>query len=45
MEFILTLLAATSILWGTLFKDSDTADLQHTTVSYLADDKSAPQLN
>jgi hypothetical protein len=46
MEFVLTLLAATSILWGGLFKDSDTTvDLQYTTVSYLADDKSAQQLN
>jgi hypothetical protein len=38
MEFILTLLAATSILWGVLFKDSDAADFQHTTVAYLAGD-------
>jgi hypothetical protein len=38
MEFILTLLAATSILWGALFKDADAADFQRTTVSYLAGD-------
>jgi hypothetical protein len=38
MEFILTLLAATSILWGALFKDADAADFQRTTISYLAGD-------
>jgi hypothetical protein len=38
MEFILTLLAATSILWGALFRDSDAADFQRTTLSYLAGD-------
>jgi hypothetical protein len=38
MEFILTLLAATSILWGALFRDSDAADFQRTTISYLAGD-------
>jgi hypothetical protein len=38
MKFILTLLAATSILWGALFKDADAADFQRTTISYLAGD-------
>jgi hypothetical protein len=38
MEFILTLIAATSILWGALFRDSDAADFQRTTLSYLAGD-------
>jgi hypothetical protein len=38
MEFILTLLAATSILWGALFKDANAADFQRTTISYLAGD-------
>jgi hypothetical protein len=38
MEFILTLLAATAIFWGGLFKDADAADFQRTTISYLAGD-------
>jgi hypothetical protein len=38
MEFILTLLAATSILWGALFRDADAAEFQRTTLSYLAGD-------
>jgi hypothetical protein len=38
MEFVITLLAATSILWGALFKDANAADFQRTTISYLAGD-------
>jgi hypothetical protein len=38
MELILTLLAATSIFWGSMFKDANAADFQRTTISYLAGD-------
>jgi hypothetical protein len=38
MKFILTLLVATSILWGGLFKDAGAADFQRTTIAYLAGD-------
>jgi hypothetical protein len=40
MEFILTLLAATSILWGGLFRDADTIDDQQTIVAQHADEES-----
>jgi hypothetical protein len=43
MEFILTLLAATSILWGSMFRDSDGSDYQNTSESYITDDVKSTQ--
>ena len=38
MEFILMLIAATGVLWGSLLHDANAADIQRTNLSYLAGD-------